>query len=171
MKGPDYWEDGIPPKSDFQIVSLPDHQRIWRGEATRSVTLDLGRGKYKYVITKNTSAKTGWRYDSDEFLVDLTEAQWERLRHEEPSMSQARHVAGGIAWTCGVIGCKGFEATTKIEIVLHEAKHQGIDLLKDIERAAEAAAKNKAARRKHKRDKEVAADAAVAEQEKAFAGR
>lgn len=127
----------IPPDTKIMVVSLPGHRLVWKGEATRSFSHDFDPGKYRYSMMKFVSPKSEGVPNIVEkvvgdFLVDITEEQFNRLKHIEPRMVRTRMVSGGNhVWACRVPGCKS-KVTNRIAAVIHESKeHLNVDLLKD----------------------------------------
>jgi len=119
---------GIPEGSEVKIVTLPDHINVHvLKDVSESVTVPLDPGKYKYVVMKNLSAKQCYRWDSEPFFVGIDEKQWERIKGMTPHFGSARHTSEGAVWKCGIIGCS-FKTGSANALVLHEGKHQGIDL-------------------------------------------
>lgn len=158
---------GIPRKSAVRIEALNPGKggnsrpvSVWEGEATRSFSTDLDPGKYVYLVSKKlTDEGNAYMRYVGAFYVGMgkhdfcplpnyeaeptkgcaeCEPIWKRLASHRPQFSKGRQTVDGLRYTCGFVGCKVDGLTTAMSAVLHEAEHQGIDLLKQPDRIVES---------------------------------
>lgn len=133
----------IPPDTRVRVIATPGAQVIFDGPATRSWSRDLDPGKYRYVMSVNLP-----KADSDvpepyrciraegEFLVDMTEAQFQKMQSAAPKFTRTMMTSDGPKWICERCNRK---TDNRVAAFLHESvEHHGIDPLKEPERLNEA---------------------------------
>lgn len=152
---------GIPRRSSVRIEALNPHKAgqsrkdtVWEGEATRSISQDLDPGKYVYFVGKKIDENSNdflryvgafyvgmsrkhdfcdlkdWERDPQPDCAECSKT-WKRLAGYRPQFSKGRQTVDGLRYSCGYTGCKVDNLTTAFSAVMHEAEHQGIDLLAD----------------------------------------
>ena len=131
---------GIPRNSKVRIEALPNKTVVFKGKVTESITMNFDKGKYIYSVTKFTDEHQDDLSYVDSFLVGMTDEQFNRLKMMKPKVLKPFLSSEGVRYRCTYIGCDG-EYTSRISAVLHEAEHQGINLLKNPEKSPEAAEK------------------------------
>lgn len=131
----------IPPDTRVRVIAMPGSQAIFDGAATRSWSRDLDPGKYRYMMSTNLERgeEENARYRcvrvEGEFLIDLTEAQFQRLQTAVPRFSSPIQTSDGPKWVCK--RCKR-RTDNKIAAFLHESRdHFNIDPIKEPERMME----------------------------------
>jgi hypothetical protein len=132
----------IPEDSDVRIEALPSRHPVFAGKATDSISRNFQPGKYVYVMEKfiapreenvpGRSICTG-----GEFLVDVTEEQWQQLWGAKPKMIRTVQTTDGPRVVCTAPGC-GKRSETRLAAFLHESReHFGVDPLKEPHKAVE----------------------------------
>jgi len=107
-----------------------ERRLVWKGDVTGIFTRNFDPGKYVWKAHKHDPAGISGFHESGEFLVGMTQEQWQRISHMEPRNQKATLTTDGIVWSCRFTGCNRMN-TSKISAVLHEAEdHYGDDLLK-----------------------------------------
>ena len=123
-------------KAQWRVESLPDRHRVWDGVARGQVTLDLDPGKYVWVAAySDPSKRNNFKYH-EELYHEVTEKQWDELKFMRPTIARGIHGMNGLVFHCQFVGC-GDQHTSRLSAVLHEARHQGVDLLAEPERSVE----------------------------------
>lgn len=131
----------IPADTRLRIVTLPGGQEVYDGLATRSHSRDYDPGKYQYVMMIQIAAAGDGtpaqflRAEGD-FLVDLTEPEWSRLKSAAPKFAEGpMQTTEGQVWKCKRCGRK---TGTRVAAYLHESKdHFGIDPIAEPHRQIE----------------------------------
>ena len=132
----------IPNKTRVRIEALPSRNVVFDQKVSRSVNMDFDPGRYVYTMTKMLNVRSDGspghcaRVDG-EFLVDVTDAQYQQLLDCQPRLHRSSMTSEGGRWICTSPGCAR-ESQTRIAAFLHEAQdHFGIDPLKNPDKASE----------------------------------
>ena len=133
-------EHGIPRNSKVRIEALPLKTVVFKGRVTDSITMNFDPGKYIYSVTKFTDDHQDDLTYVGDFLVGMNDKQFNKLSRMKPKIMKPFLSSEGVRYRCAFIGCDD-EVTSRISAVLHEAEHQGVDLLAEPKRAKEVAAK------------------------------
>lgn len=123
-------------RANWRVESLPNRGLVWKGTARGSATLDLDMGKYVWVAHFNDKTKMNNFKYREEFLHEVTQEQWDELYHMSPRIAKPMHTTQGLLWHCQFVGCDE-QHTSRIAAVLHEAEHQGVDLMSNPEAKAD----------------------------------
>lgn len=122
---------GIPKNSDCVVTSMPEGHVVWKGKATKSISLDLDPGHYACKIFNSEHGQPGVNF-AVHFYVDVDEREWSILRSMTPKMVKGMQTTEGVRYACQFTGC--LETFTSIMAgLLHETEiHQGEDLLQKV---------------------------------------
>lgn len=132
----------IPPDTNLTIIALPGGAVVIDQKVTRSFSHDFDPGKYRYCMQKMIAGRgdnspTRVVRAEGEFLIDVTEEQWNALADVSPKAARATQTSDGPMWICKVPGCSN-KAGTRLAAFLHESRdHFNIDPIKNPERLAE----------------------------------
>lgn len=124
---------GLPVGTVYRIEAMPDANIVVSGECTDSdgVTVNVPPGRY-IVMVDFCDDRTGKRHYRNQYEenVGITDEQWQSLKDREPVLHGFVSTTKGPRFACKQFGCKHVTAS-RIEALLHEAKHVGMgDLLK-----------------------------------------
>ena len=132
----------IPSKTRVRIEALPSRNVVFDQRVSRSVNMEFDPGRYVYSMTKMLNVRSDGspgrctRVDG-EFLVDVTDAQYQQLLDCQPRLHRTSMTSEGGRWICMSPGCAR-ESQTRLAAFLHEAQdHFGVDPLKDPSKASE----------------------------------
>jgi len=111
---------------------------IYRGMASGSCTIDLDPGHYFYKVRKVDENPKNKRvfYMTGEFYHEVDEKSYRRLRGLSPKACSLRMTSHGREYSCGLVSCI-FLTSSRFAMLLHEANHQGIDLMEEIKKPDE----------------------------------
>jgi hypothetical protein len=121
----------IPRGSTLCIVSLPSRREVFSNRVNGSYTpSDLDPGKYAFTVQKYPLFNNPGRAWSvrGEFLVDVTEEEYQRLLFIRPRFAKGLATSTGYRWDCGIARCSE-QFTSVIAAVQHEGEHLGVDFL------------------------------------------
>ena len=126
----------------WRVETMPDRKIVIKNmEAKGSITVAADPGKYVWAcknIAKNEIKRKHLRFKFSGYVLhEVTEDQWQVLSDIRPMVARAMHTMRGVVWHCGFVGCDE-EHTSRLSSAVHEAKHQGIDLLKDPNKVSQA---------------------------------
>jgi len=123
-------------RAEWRVESLPSRFVVWEGAARGKVTIDLDPGKYVWIAHFNDRSKINNFKYHEEFLHEVSEEQWAELHAMVPRITKTCHTTMGVMYRCQFVGCDE-EQTSRMAAVLHEAEHQGVDLLANPDQKAE----------------------------------
>ena len=122
-------KEPIPRGASYRVFSQPENLTIQKGEASRSIAIDLDPGKYLVVVRKSTGKKSFMKWIKT-IYHGMTEAQFEKVQAYQTRFTKGVMTSDGVSYRCQMPGC-GFEATSRVGAVLHEGEHSGVNLLAD----------------------------------------
>ncbi len=125
---------GIPPGSTVRVFSLPTDTLVFESkDAADIVVLPLDMGAYSYVVIKHLRGGRMFKYVDKCFFVGINKRTFSALKFWQAERAKVRMTSGGISkWMCGYGSCR-FTTPSKIKMMLHEGKHRGVDILKELE--------------------------------------
>lgn len=122
---------GIPTDSTIRIATV-EGAILKEDIASKQYSMTLDPGRYIYSIRKHyIGTKRGFRFVG-EFMVGITEKQWQAMEFMEPQFSRVRQTTRGPRWTCNALGC-GNASISKISAMEHEASHKGLSFLQAVD--------------------------------------
>jgi len=125
--------------ASWRVTSLPGHHMVIKKmQAKGSITVAADPGMYTWTAVHHDSDAPHLNFKFyGTILHDMTKEQWTSLQYIRPKVSRAIHTTRGTVWHCQFLGCND-STTNRIAAAVHEAEHQGINLLSEPERQAEA---------------------------------
>lgn len=121
-------EFGIPSASHCRVISLPEQQTVWEGEASGSIAIDLPPGYYCLSVVKFHKRNNYGICYTVNYEHGATKEQVHALARMDIAHVRANYTSGGVKYSCTVSGCENVEKSL-FSAKVHEGAHFGADLL------------------------------------------
>lgn len=115
-----------------KLKAFREKKLAWTGLISGKFTRQWDPGMYIWSAHKHTDMQHENFKETGAFLIGMDEDEWKRVTKMKPKSQHARMTTEGVTYSCMFVGCEK-RTTSRIAAVLHEADHQGIDLLKNPE--------------------------------------
>lgn len=131
---------GIPRGSTVRIYALPDHILVYENkDAADQVSCEADPGAYCAMVWKALRGGRIFKYIEKQIYHRISKQAFDTLRMWSPERAKTRMVSdgSGAKLICGYAGCR-YSTPSKTHMIVHEGKHRGVDILKEMELAAPA---------------------------------